>query len=105
MLRGQRRSLRGEHVMIKGAVGYLRVSTKEQGRSGLSLAAQRFDIDAFGKREGFAIKSWHQDVKTGAGHDPLPFRPGLAAALKGARRMRTPVIVSPETYISSRVSW
>jgi hypothetical protein len=44
-------------------------------------------------------------VQTGAGHDPLPFRPGLAAALKGARRMRTPVIVSPETYISSRVSW
>jgi DNA invertase Pin-like site-specific DNA recombinase len=89
--------------MIKGAVGYLRVSTKEQGRSGLSLAAQRFDIDAFGKREGFAIKAWHQDVQTGAGHDPLPFRPGLAAALKGARRMRTPVIVSRLDRLSRNV--
>jgi DNA invertase Pin-like site-specific DNA recombinase len=62
------------------AIGYLRVSTREQGRSGLGLAAQRFEIDAFGVREGFAVKSWHQDVQTGAGADALQMRPGLAAA-------------------------
>ena len=33
---------------MKAAIGYLRVSTQEQGRSGLSLAAQRLDIEAFG---------------------------------------------------------
>jgi hypothetical protein len=47
--------------------GYLRVSTREQGRSGLGLAAQRHEIEVFGAREGFSIRSWHQDVQTGAG--------------------------------------
>ena len=44
------------------AIGYLRVSTQEQGRSGQGLAAQRHEIEAFGAHEGFLIKSWHQDV-------------------------------------------
>jgi DNA invertase Pin-like site-specific DNA recombinase len=42
---------------MKDAIGYLRVSTKEQGRSGLGLAAQRHDIEAFALREGLAVKS------------------------------------------------
>ena len=69
------------------AIGYLRVSTSEQGRSGLGLAAQRHDIENFGAREGFTIQSWHEDVQTGAGKDALLLRPGLAEALKGARAL------------------
>ena len=34
------------------AIGYLRVSTREQGRSGIGLAAQRQRIKTFGAREG-----------------------------------------------------
>jgi DNA invertase Pin-like site-specific DNA recombinase len=79
---------------MKDAIGYLRVSTKEQGRSGLGLAAQRFDIEVFGSREGFRVKSWYQDVQTGAGKDALLLRPGLAAALKEAHAARCPLIVS-----------
>jgi hypothetical protein len=64
----------------------LEVSTREQGRSGLSLVAQRFDIEAFGAREGFRVRSWYQDVQTGAGKDPLPLRPGLATAAMDLHR-------------------
>ena len=35
---------------MQAAIGYLRVSTREQGRSGLGLAAQRFEIKAFVQR-------------------------------------------------------
>jgi DNA invertase Pin-like site-specific DNA recombinase len=88
---------------MKRAIGYLRVSTKEQGRSGLSLAAQRFDIEAFGAREGLRVRSWHQDIQTGAGKDPLPLRPGLAAALKEAKAAHCPLIVSRLDRLSRNV--
>jgi DNA invertase Pin-like site-specific DNA recombinase len=52
------------------------------------LAAQRFEIKAFGAREGFAVRSWHRDVQTGAGADALLLRPGLATALKDAKAAR-----------------
>jgi hypothetical protein len=48
---------------LKG-IGYLRVSTREQGRSGLGLAAQRHEISesaavAIGKRQT-ALINWRQ---------------------------------------------
>jgi DNA invertase Pin-like site-specific DNA recombinase len=73
---------------MKDAIGYLRVSTSEQGRGGLGLAAQRFDIEAFGAREGFALRNWYQDIQTGAVKAALLMRPGLAMALKEARAAR-----------------
>jgi DNA invertase Pin-like site-specific DNA recombinase len=87
---------------MKDAVGYLRVSTREQGRSGLGLA-QRRDVEAFGGREGFSIKSWHQDIQTGAGKDALLLRPGLAAALKEARALKCPLVVSRLDRLSRNV--
>jgi DNA invertase Pin-like site-specific DNA recombinase len=88
---------------MQTAIGYLRVSTREQGRSGLGLAAQRKDIEAFALREGFAIKFWHQDVQTGAGADALLLRPGLAAGLRDARASRSPLIVSKLDRLSRNV--
>src|ERR1700726_4889695 len=88
---------------MKDAIGYLRVSTREQGRSGLGLAAQRYDIESFGAREGFKIKSWYQDIQTGAGKDALLMRPGLATALKEARAARCPLIVSRLDRLSRNV--
>src|SRR6266404_3090976 len=89
--------------MMQPAIGYLRVSTREQGRSGLGLAAQRFDIEHFGKREGFSVTSWHQDTQSGAGKDAILLRPGLAAALKEARVARCPLIVSRLDRLSRNV--
>lgn len=85
------------------SIGYLRVSTREQGHSGLGLAAQRHEIEAFALREGFIVRSWHQDVQTGAGADALLLRPGLAAALKEARSARCPLIVSRLDRLSRNV--
>ena len=85
------------------AVGYLRVSTREQGRSGLGLAAQRNEIEAFAEREGLTLESVHQDVQTGAGKDALLLRPGLVAALKTARLAKCPLIVSRLDRLSRNV--
>jgi DNA invertase Pin-like site-specific DNA recombinase len=88
---------------MQPAIGYLRVSTREQGRSGLGLAAQRCEIEAFGAREGFSVKCWYQDVQTGAGADALLLRPGLATALKHARSAHCPLIVSRLDRLSRNV--
>jgi DNA invertase Pin-like site-specific DNA recombinase len=88
---------------MKDAIGYLRVSTREQGRSGLGLAAQRYDIESFGAAEGFSVRNWHQDIQTGAGKDALLMRPGLAAALKEARAFHCPLIVSKLDRLSRNV--
>src|ERR1700704_4659491 len=92
-----------EGITMKNAIGYLRVSTQEQGRSGLGLAAQRFDIEHFGNREGFLVQCWYQDIQTGSGKDALLLRPGLAAALKEARAARCPLIVSRLDRLSRNV--
>jgi DNA invertase Pin-like site-specific DNA recombinase len=88
---------------MQATIGYLRVSTRDQGRSGLGLSAQRFEIEAFGAREGFSVKSWHQDIQTGAGADALQLRPGLATALKEAKSARCPLIVSRLDRLSRNV--
>jgi DNA invertase Pin-like site-specific DNA recombinase len=88
---------------MQAAIGYLRVSTREQGRSGLGLAAQRHEVEAFASREGFVVRSWHQDVQTGAGADALLLRPGLATALREAKSARCPLIVSRLDRLSRNV--
>jgi DNA invertase Pin-like site-specific DNA recombinase len=88
---------------MQTAIGYLRVSSKEQGRSGLGLAAQRHDIETFGAREGFSVKSWYQDVQTGKGADALRLRPQLAAALNEAKSAHVPLIVSRLDRLSRNV--
>jgi len=79
---------------MTNAVGYLRVSTSEQGRSGLGLAAQRQAIEDFAKNEGIAIIGWHEDIQTGKGADALAQRPGLRAALRVAKAAKGPLIVA-----------
>jgi len=88
---------------MKYAVGYVRVSTREQGRSAWDWEAQRRDVVAFGGREGYSIKSWHQDIQTGAGKDALLLRLGLAAALKEPRALKCPLVVSRLDRLSRNV--
>jgi DNA invertase Pin-like site-specific DNA recombinase len=85
------------------AVAYVRVSSKEQGRSGLGLDAQKAAIRAFAKREHIEVVQWFSEVETGKGADALDRRPQLAAALGAGRALRAPVLVSKLDRLSRDV--
>ncbi len=69
-------------------VGYVRVSTSQQGRSGLGIEAQKEALGRFAATEGFTLGRIFVEVETGKGSDALERRPQLAAALNEARRQR-----------------
>ncbi len=56
-------------------VAYLRVSTSQQGKSGLGIEAQREAIVRFCENEGYDIEAEHIEVETGKGADALDRRP------------------------------
>src|SRR4051812_24250361 len=84
-------------------VAYLRVSSTAQGRSGLGIQAQRAAVGRFAAEHGFAIVAEHLEVETGKGSDALDRRPQLAAALKRAKGLRCPVLVSKLDRLSRDV--
>jgi DNA invertase Pin-like site-specific DNA recombinase len=77
----------------KALIGYVRVSTSRQGRSGLGIEAQREALGRFAASEGFELRRVFVEVETGKGADALDRRPQLASALSEARRQRCPVAV------------
>lgn len=85
------------------ALGYCRVSTQEQGKSGLGLQAQRTAIESFARVEGVTVQSWFTEVETGKGADALERRPQLAAALEQARKLKVPVLISKLDRLSRNV--
>ncbi len=89
----------------KPALAYLRVSTKDQGQRGNGLSAQREAIDKFAKSEGFQVVEWVVEVETGKGADALTRRPKLAEALRHARMLKAPVIVSKLDRLSRDVAF
>ena len=85
------------------AVSYLRVSTTQQGRSGLGLSAQRDMIRRFADAEGIDIIAEHVEIETGKGADALERRPQLAAALDAARKTRCSIVVAKLDRLSRDV--
>jgi Site-specific recombinases, DNA invertase Pin homologs len=88
---------------MQSAVAYVRVSTAQQGRSGLGLQDQQEAIRAFAAREGFRLAEEFTEVETGKGSDALDRRPQLAAALRAARKLRAPVVVAKLDRLSRDV--
>ena len=83
-----------EHEM-SNAIGYVRVSTAEQGKSGLGLEAQRAAIEAFAAREGMAVTEWFSEVQSGKRvSDTLDERPQLQLALQRSKDQNLPILVS-----------
>ena len=88
---------------MKPIVAYVRVSTNQQGRSGLGIEAQREALSRFAQSEGLDLVAEFVEVETGKGSDALDRRPQLAAALAKARALRCPVAVSKLDRLSRDV--
>jgi DNA invertase Pin-like site-specific DNA recombinase len=79
---------------MDSAIAYLRVSTRQQGQSGLGIEAQRTALARFAEAEGMTLLGEYVEVETGKGSDALDRRPQLAAALAAARTAKCSVLVS-----------
>ena len=84
-------------------ITYIRVSTSQQGRSGLGIEAQRRALTQFAHGERFTVKREFVEVETGKGSDALDRRPQLKAALAAARKLRCHVAVAKLDRLSRDV--
>jgi DNA invertase Pin-like site-specific DNA recombinase len=90
-------------VTVRPLITYIRVSTSQQGRSGLGIEAQRQALTHFAQAEGFAVSREFVEVETGKGSDALDRRPQLKAALAAARKLRCHVAVAKLDRLSRDV--
>jgi DNA invertase Pin-like site-specific DNA recombinase len=84
-------------------IAYIRVSTDKQGKSGLGLGAQRKAVAQFAANEAFRVAAEFVEIETGKGADALDKRPQLAAALKKAKQIKAPIVVSKLDRLSRDV--
>src|SRR5215210_2348072 len=88
------------------AVGLYRVSTAEQGQSGLGLEAQQASVRAFCAAQGRALVAEHEDVASGKDDR----RPGFQAALARCRQLGAVLVAGgsiglPGEPTRSRACW
>lgn len=88
---------------MEKVVMYRRVSTREQGCSGLGLEAQMVAITGFCAREGLEIIGDYTDVASGK--LPIEARPGLAAAISAAKKAKCRIVVSKLDRLSRDVAF
>jgi DNA invertase Pin-like site-specific DNA recombinase len=84
-------------------IAYIRVSTDKQGKSGLGLEAQRDAITRFAASEALEAAGEFVEIETGKGADALDKRPQLAAALRKAKHIKAPIVVSKLDRLSRDV--
>lgn len=85
------------------AIALTRVSTSEQGKSGLGLAAQEAAIRNFAAAEGFDLVEVFSEVASGA--QGIDEREGLRSALARAKKLKCPVIVAKLDRLSRDVAF
>jgi DNA invertase Pin-like site-specific DNA recombinase len=84
-------------------ISYIRVSTSQQGRSGLGIEAQRKALNQFAQAKGFEVAREFVEVETGKGADAMDRRPQLKVALAAARKQRCHVAVAKLDRLSRDV--
>ena len=82
-------------------IPYYRVSTKQQGASGLGLEGQRAAVEAYARQTGGAIKASYTEVESGKKSD----RPQLAKALAHARRAKATLVVAKLDRLARNVAF
>ena len=70
------------------AIIYTRVSTAEQGKSGLGLQSQLDAVNEFCLKENIDVIACYQESESGKGFDAIEKRPQLAKALAHAKKER-----------------
>jgi DNA invertase Pin-like site-specific DNA recombinase len=88
---------------MRPAIGYIRVSTAKQGRSGLGIEAQQEALQRFADAEGYSLAQTFTEVESGKHGDD--HRPALAEALERARKERAPIIVAKLDRLSRDVHY
>ena len=87
--------------MAKTVIGYVRVSTKGQGASGLGLEAQESAINAYAAQSDAKALRLYVEIESGRKSD----RPQLAAALAHAKRSKATLIVAKLDRLSRNVAF
>lgn len=91
--------------VARQCLAYLRVSTREQQRSGLGIEAQRAAVKRFAEQHGFEIVAEYVEAESGKGADALTLRPVLAECMGRAKRGRMPILVSKLDRLSRDVAF
>jgi DNA invertase Pin-like site-specific DNA recombinase len=86
---------------MKPALGYIRVSTHKQGRSGLGLEAQQAALARFCEAEAFELIETFTETESGADDN----RPQLNAAIERARKVNAPIVCAKLDRLSRDVHY
>lgn len=78
----------------KKFVAYYRVSSQQQGQSGLGLEAQRAAVASYLNGGAWELVSEFQEVETGKGANALARRPQLRAALDACRKHGATLVIA-----------
>jgi len=79
---------------MQPAIAYLRVSTADQGKSGLGLEAQREACARYAADAKLSAIGEYVEVETGKGSNALKKRPQLLVALAHAKKAKAKLIIA-----------
>lgn len=87
------------------AIIYTRVSTAEQGKSGLGLESQLNSVTEFCQAENIEVIAHYEEIETGKGQDALEVRPQLAKALAHAKKESAYLVVAKLDRLGRNVAF